>query len=239
MDSLGCKLKDLRKSHNLTMEQLADKINTKYDTKINKGMLSKWENNLGEPSLENMRVLSNFYNVSLDYLLNIENKQIHIDNTNNKLNFGDKIREARKSKKLTQRQFAELIDAKHNSVSNWENNQNKPDPDTIERICGVLDISPSYLLGTKDKDTSITDKEKELLSYYNQLNDLGKDEAIKRVSELGEIPKYCNVVELPNKKDVKEDRSYLEPFAAHNDYADNEEELALIKEDEKLFDTFD
>ena len=137
------------------------------------------------------------------------------------MNFGDKIREARKSKKLTQRQFAELIDAKHNSVSNWENNQNKPDPDTIERICGVLDISPSYLLGTKDLETSITDKEKELLSYYNQLNDLGKDKLINDAEDLTHNTKYCSVVELPSKKDdVEEEKDYLKPVAAHGSMND-------------------
>ena len=137
------------------------------------------------------------------------------------MNFGDKIKSARKAKKLTQRQFAELIGAKHNSISNWENNQNKPDPDTIERICGVLEITPSYLLGIGEEQT-ISKMEKVLLDSYNKLNDIGKKEAIKRVSELAEIPKYCNVVELPDKKDdVEEDKSYLEPLAAHGEMNEN------------------
>ena len=40
-----------------------------------------------------------------------------------------------------------MIGAKHNSVSNWETGLNKPDPDTIGLICGVLGISASDLLG--------------------------------------------------------------------------------------------
>lgn len=123
------------------------------------------------------------------------------------MNFGEKIKSARKAKKLTQRQFAELIGAKHNSISNWENNQNKPDPDTIERICGVLEITPSYLLGIGEEQT-ISKTEKVLLDSYNKLNDIGKKEAIKRVAELAEIPKYC--------KD-----SYLEPIAAHGEMNKN------------------
>ena len=62
------------------------------------------------------------------------------------LTFGEKIRDARKSQNLTQRQLAEIIGAKHNSVSDWENDKNKPDPDTIELLCGVLKITPNYLL---------------------------------------------------------------------------------------------
>ena len=60
--------------------------------------------------------------------------------------FGSRLKEKRKEKKLTQKQLAGLIGSKHNSVSDWENGKNKPDPDTIERICEVLDISAAYLL---------------------------------------------------------------------------------------------
>ena len=41
------------------------------------------------------------------------------------LSFGEKIKDARKSKNLTQKQLAEKIGAKHNSVSDWENDKNK------------------------------------------------------------------------------------------------------------------
>ena len=68
------------------------------------------------------------------------------------MTFGEKIRQARKAKKMTQKELAQLINAKHNSVSNWENDQNKPDPDTIELLCGVLDLTPNELLGVSDKN---------------------------------------------------------------------------------------
>lgn len=65
------------------------------------------------------------------------------------MTFGEKIRSARISKNLTQKQLADLIGAKHNSISDWEKNKSKPDVDTIELICGVLDLTPSYLVGKK------------------------------------------------------------------------------------------
>lgn len=68
------------------------------------------------------------------------------------MTFGEKIRQARKAKKMTQKELAQLINAKHNSISNWENDQNKPDPDTIELLCGVLDLTPNELLGISDKN---------------------------------------------------------------------------------------
>lgn len=65
------------------------------------------------------------------------------------MTLGEKIKTARIAKGLTQRQLAELINAKHNSVSDWENDKSKPDIDTIELICGALDLTPTYIMGTK------------------------------------------------------------------------------------------
>lgn len=56
------------------------------------------------------------------------------------------MRDARKHSGYTQKQLAEKIGAKHNSVSNWENGLNMPDPATIEYICEALCITPNYLL---------------------------------------------------------------------------------------------
>lgn len=67
------------------------------------------------------------------------------------MTFGEKIKQARKAKNMTQKELAALINAKHNSVSNWENDQNKPDPDTIELLCGVLDLTPNDLLKPTEK----------------------------------------------------------------------------------------
>lgn len=62
------------------------------------------------------------------------------------MSFGSQLKSARKAANLTQRQLADAIGAKHNSVSDWENDKNRPGPDTIAEICGVLHISPNYLL---------------------------------------------------------------------------------------------
>lgn len=60
------------------------------------------------------------------------------------MTFGERLRYARKEKQLTQKELAAKINAKHNSISNWENNQNMPDPETIENLCWALDVQPNY-----------------------------------------------------------------------------------------------
>ena len=75
------------------------------------------------------------------------------------MSLGSRLKQARKNKKLTQMQLAELIGAKHNSISNWENDQNRPDPDTISLLCGVLEIDPNWLLADIVSSTPMNNPE--------------------------------------------------------------------------------
>lgn len=112
------------------------------------------------------------------------------------LSFGEKIRNARKLKGLTQRQLAEQVDAKHNSISDWENNKNKPDPDTIELLCGILNITPNYLLATSSQDFSPA--EKLLIKKYRDLDDHGRemvDFTLEKEWERSTTPKN-NIIEI-------------------------------------------
>lgn len=92
------------------------------------------------------------------------------------MSLGNRLRGARKHAGYTQKYLAQCIGAKHNSVSNWENGLNMPDPITIEAICKTLGITPNYLLigdelGAAD---SIGEKlnftEMEILRKYRNLN---------------------------------------------------------------------
>ncbi len=65
------------------------------------------------------------------------------------MSFGSKLRAARKAKQLTQKELAVKIKAAHNSISNWENDQNMPDPDTIQYLCWALDVQPNYFFAVE------------------------------------------------------------------------------------------
>lgn len=69
--TLGERLRTLRRNYHITQDELANKINTKFNTSINKSMISKWENGKGDPYLEYAKYLAIFFNVSLDYLLGL------------------------------------------------------------------------------------------------------------------------------------------------------------------------
>lgn len=61
--TLGEKIKDARKKHGLSQEQLAEKM------AVSRSAVAKWEANNGLPDLENLKALASLLNVSIDYLL--------------------------------------------------------------------------------------------------------------------------------------------------------------------------
>lgn len=69
---VGKVIKELRVQRKLSQEELADKVNERFDTNLNKGMISKWENGLGDPRLDYVRCLAIFFDVSLDYMLDVK-----------------------------------------------------------------------------------------------------------------------------------------------------------------------
>ena len=64
-------IKNLRKNLNLTQKELAAKLN------INKSVMNKYENGLVEPSIENLKRIADFFNVSIDSL--VEHKTDMLD----------------------------------------------------------------------------------------------------------------------------------------------------------------
>lgn len=59
------------------------------------------------------------------------------------MTFGQRLRTARKEKQLTQKELAAKINAAHNLISYWENDQNMPNLDTIHSLCWASDVQPN------------------------------------------------------------------------------------------------
>jgi transcriptional regulator with XRE-family HTH domain len=59
---------------------------------------------------------------------------------------GARLKEARKIKKKTQEQVAELFDIGKAAVSQWEKNGTVPETDRIAPLCDFLKVSADYIL---------------------------------------------------------------------------------------------
>ena len=60
--------------------------------------------------------------------------------------FGDKLKDLRKEKKLTQKEVANILSVPQQTYSNWENNTREPKIETIKTIAEFYKVSSDYLL---------------------------------------------------------------------------------------------
>ena len=142
----------------------------------------------------------------------------------NILKMGDRIKSYRIKTGLTQTAFANKCGINPVQYRRYENNNTMPREEQLEKIAAALNVSITDLIGSDlssltekgkqasklpdsviDSLLSITDAGKEaaesskeslLILNYRKLNPEGKTEAVKRVEELTQIPKYkLNAVE--------------------------------------------
>lgn len=107
MKSLGDKIKDLRTERDLTMDMLVADMKARFEgIKMDKSMLSRWERGENDPSLENAKYLSIYFNVSLDYLIGLTD----IRTPSRLLAYAKRIQDARAEKPLSIAYGEDLIE---------------------------------------------------------------------------------------------------------------------------------
>jgi len=67
---------------------------------------------------------------------------------------GDRIRELREEKQLSQIEMAKLLNVANTTVSQWETGKRQPDIDTLEQLANLLNCTTDYLLGRTDYKTA-------------------------------------------------------------------------------------
>lgn len=73
---------------------------------------------------------------------------------NKKILLGQRLRELRKRKNITQERLSELIDVDPSTISNIENGKNYPTMNNLVSIIDVLDISFTEVFDFEHKDSA-------------------------------------------------------------------------------------
>lgn len=171
------------------------------------------------------------------------------------MSMSKRIKDCRIAMNYTQEELANKLGLQKSAIAKYENGRvENIKRSVIEQMASVLDCTPSYLMGWDD--ATLTDKlntlasanreeidryadylllterncindmnKNEYIDYIvasrvNELNVSGKNEALKRITELSEINRYTTNFEFS-----------IEPIAAHNDFANDEEQQRLMQED--------
>lgn len=131
---------------------------------------------------------------------------------------------------LKMKAFAEKADIPYTTLrSMLERGIENASVNNVVKICRTLNISVETLYAKCNQNISLSSTEETLLNKFNKLNTKGKKEAIKRVDELAELPKYqkeSNITPLPKKEKQlweEEGKEHLMPIACHNDGLSDEQ----------------
>lgn len=91
--------------------------------------------------------------------------------------FGDRFKELRKSRQLTQEQIAKIFFLNKSSISRYEQNRQMPEISLLQKFAEFFDVSIDFLLGNTDNPTpadkitqSVSD-DPELAEFWNELKE--------------------------------------------------------------------
>ena len=169
------RLKYLRKIYNVTQEDLAQYLGVKRNT------ISDWESGNSEPNIENIILIADYFNVTIDYLLNnktnnrisnplclkimfkannfnLEQQKKLINILDNIISFkwgnmelGSNLKQLRKENNLTQEQLAILINVKRHNIVDWETGRSEPSINHLKALSRIFSTSINNLLGQTQK----------------------------------------------------------------------------------------
>lgn len=138
------RLKELRQKNNLTLKELSEQL-SKRNIKISADALAKYERGDREPKIDKWNHLAEFYGVSPEYLMGLNNND-----------FGNRIKELRIKNGLSQTELADKTGVSEQAISFYENGKRHPKIETWQKIANVLNTSVPYIRG--DIDTELIAK---------------------------------------------------------------------------------
>lgn len=142
----------LREESEMTQEELGRIIGVK------KYSISNWERGKEIIPLEKLNAISNYYNVSLDYILSLsKDKRIVNKNELDKVQIGLKLRKIRIMNNLTQRELAKILHTTHSVIWSYETGKNMILTAFAYDFCKKFNVSLDWLCSKTVSDDSYID----------------------------------------------------------------------------------
>lgn len=142
----------LREEFEMTQEELGGIIGVK------KYSISNWERGKEIIPLEKLNAISNYYNVSLDYILSLsKDKKIVNKNELDKVQIGLKFKKIRIMNNLTQRELAKILHTTHSVIWSYETGRNMILTAFAYDFCKKFNVSLDWLCSKTVSDDSYID----------------------------------------------------------------------------------
>lgn len=168
------RLKELRKEKGLTQADLAKVINT------NQSQYGKYENGKTSLSIENSKILAEFFGVSPAYLLGLETEFEPVESRETQFQI------LVKDRKLSLREISEDTGINYSTIGNYNQGTRIPNARNAAILADYFRVSVGYLLGYENEPnlikavpliltkliqelSFINDKKEEILQEYLEL----------------------------------------------------------------------
>lgn len=94
--------------------------------------------------------------------------------------FAERLKELRKSKGITQTEFAKIFNISNGTIGNWESGNRIPDTEMLKMLADFFNVSIDYLVG-KSEYKNILDEQLSDVDFalYGEIHDLSDEEKQK------------------------------------------------------------
>ncbi len=140
LTSFGENLSDIMFDRNLTAELLAAAVN------IDRSVIYKYLRKECLPSLENIIVLADYFECSVDYLLGLTTVNGFVSKKVAQP-FSERFKELLNSRGLTRYKFLKQIHFAKQSVDDWYNGKRVPTVENVIKLAEFFDCRVDYILG--------------------------------------------------------------------------------------------
>lgn len=145
------------------------------------------------------------------------------------MSFGTRLRDKRKELGITQPQLAEILGVSQSAIGSWETDTNSPRATLLYDLFDILHCDANYLFQdeTKElyKDKATPSEFENIIKKYRDLDDHGKEMVDFTLQK-----EWERSTDLIEKNNIVKLTQHLEAEAAHNAFADDEEQQKLMKE---------
>lgn len=141
------RLKELRESNNLDLQDLSALLNFEKDT------YGKYEREYIIIPIKHLNTLCNYFDVSIDYIFGFTNKT-NYNNYQKEIDIkkvSKRLKEFRKDNNLTQEKLAKLLNVVKGTIGNYESARALIATPFLYTICKKYNISADYILGKVDE----------------------------------------------------------------------------------------
>ena len=108
------KLKEVREDHDLTQNDIGKLLS------ISRQNYSRWETGEKIIPLKHLNTLSNYYQISFDYLCGLSKENNYKKSNIDKERIGNRLKEFRKENNITQKELATILNTTHSTISAYE-----------------------------------------------------------------------------------------------------------------------